>query len=74
MAERKSIWLNTAVTVVIINVASKCGNTPQYEAIQKFHEAHGKDIIVLGFPANDFGAQEPAQMVKSQNFVKRTMV
>ncbi len=57
--------------VVIINVASKCGNTPQYEAIQKFHEAHGKDIIVLGFPANDFGAQEPGSNGEIAEFCKK---
>jgi glutathione peroxidase len=45
--------------VIILNVASACGFTPQYADWQKFHEAHGKDIVVLGFPANDFGAQEP---------------
>ncbi|WP_229201236.1 glutathione peroxidase [Arcticibacterium luteifluviistationis] len=44
--------------VVVMNVASKCGYTPQYADWQKFHEEHGKDIIVLGFPANNFGAQE----------------
>ena len=45
--------------VVILNVASACGFTPQYADWQKFHELRGKDIVVLGFPSNDFGAQEP---------------
>ncbi len=45
--------------LVVLNVASKCGFTPQYADWQKFHEEHGKDIIVLGFPANNFGGQEP---------------
>ncbi len=45
--------------VVLLNVASKCGYTPQYADWQKFHEAYGKDIVVLGFPANNFGGQEP---------------
>lgn len=46
--------------ILIINVASKCGNTPQYEALQKLYEANkSKDFVILGFPANDFGAQEP---------------
>ncbi|WP_341227651.1 glutathione peroxidase [uncultured Arcticibacterium sp.] len=44
--------------VVVMNVASKCGYTPQYADWQKFHKEHGEDIIVLGFPANNFGAQE----------------
>ena len=45
--------------VVLLNVASKCGFTPQYTDWQKFHEEHGQDIVVLGFPANNFGGQEP---------------
>ena len=42
-----------------MNVASKCGNTPQYADLQKFHEQYGSKVTVLGFPANNFGAQEP---------------
>lgn len=45
--------------VVIVNVASKCGYTPQYADWQKFHEKYGDKIVVLGFPANDFMSQEP---------------
>lgn len=46
--------------VVIVNVASKCGLTPQYEGIQKFYEEYkSKDVVVLGFPANNFLFQEP---------------
>jgi glutathione peroxidase len=45
--------------IVILNTASKCGYTSQYEDWQKFHELHGEKIVVLGFPANNFGAQEP---------------
>ncbi len=45
--------------VVILNTASKCGYTPQYADWQKFHEEYGKEIVVLGFPANNFGSQEP---------------
>ena len=46
-------------TVVLINVASKCGFTPQYADWQKFHEKYGSKVAVLGFPANDFMSQEP---------------
>ncbi len=45
--------------VLIVNTASKCGYTPQYDDLQKLHETHGDKIIVLGFPANNFGGQEP---------------
>jgi glutathione peroxidase len=46
--------------LLIVNVASKCGLTPQYEALEKLYEAQrDRGLVVLGFPANDFGAQEP---------------
>lgn len=46
--------------VLVVNVASQCGLTPQYEALQALHEARkGEGFTVLAFPANDFGAQEP---------------
>jgi len=45
--------------VLLVNVASKCGFTPQYEELQKLHELYGNKVAVLGFPANNFGQQEP---------------
>ena len=45
--------------VVLLNVASKCGYTSQYADWEQFHEKHGNDVVVLGFPANNFGGQEP---------------
>lgn len=45
--------------VLLVNVASRCGYTPQYEDLQNLHEQYGDKIAVLGFPANDFGGQEP---------------
>jgi glutathione peroxidase len=46
--------------VLIVNVASFCGFTPQYSGLQKLHETYGdKGLVVLGVPCNDFGAQEP---------------
>src|SRR6478609_9525237 len=45
--------------LLIVNTASKCGKTPQYEDLQKLHEQHGKQVAVLGFPANNFLRQEP---------------
>ncbi len=44
--------------VLIVNVASKCGYTYQYEGLQKLHELYGNKVAVLGFPANDFLFQE----------------
>ena len=46
--------------VLIVNVASKCGLTPQYAGLEALYKAHADDgLVILGFPANDFGAQEP---------------
>ena len=46
--------------VLVVNVASFCGLTPQYTDLEKLHEAYGaKGLVVLGVPCNDFGAQEP---------------
>ena len=46
--------------LLIVNVASKCGLTPQYEGLEKIYEQYkGQGLVVAGFPANDFKAQEP---------------
>lgn len=46
--------------ILIVNVASECGYTPQYAELQALFEKHkDKGLVILGFPANDFGAQEP---------------
>lgn len=45
--------------VLIVNVASKCGNTPQYEALQKLYEKHKDKLVIIGFPCNQFLGQEP---------------
>ncbi len=45
--------------LLIVNVASKCGYTKQYAQLQELHENFGDKVVVLGFPANNFGGQEP---------------
>jgi glutathione peroxidase len=45
--------------LLLVNVASQCGNTPQYADLEKLHEEFGDKVVVLGFPANNFGSQEP---------------
>lgn len=46
-------------TLLIVNTASECGYTPQYKDLQQLHEQYGDKVVVLGFPANNFGGQEP---------------
>lgn len=55
--------------LMIVNVASACGLTPQYEALEKVYETYrDKGFQVLGFPANDFGAQEPGTNAEIKEF------
>jgi peroxiredoxin len=56
----------------VVNTASKCGLTPQYEGLEKLYkdmmETHGDDFVVLGFPCNQFAGQEPEDNDKIQTF------
>ena len=45
--------------ILIVNTASKCGYTPQYAALEKLYEKYKGKMVIIGFPANNFGAQEP---------------
>jgi glutathione peroxidase len=55
--------------VLVVNVASKCGLTPQYTALEVLHREYGdKGLAVIGFPCNDFGAQEPGTELEIQTF------
>ena len=57
--------------LLVVNVASKCGLTPQYEGLEKLYETKkGDGLEVLGFPANDFGAQEPGSHEEIVEFCK----
>jgi glutathione peroxidase len=56
---------------LVVNVASKCGYTPQYKGLEKLHEElKDKGFAVLGFPSNDFGAQEPGSAEEIREFCK----
>ncbi|KQS31227.1 glutathione peroxidase [Dyadobacter sp. Leaf189] len=58
--------------VVILNVASKCGYTKQYADWEKFNKEHGDKVVVLGFPANNFGGQEPGTSEEIATFCSAT--
>ncbi len=55
--------------VLVVNTASKCGNTPQYEQLEQLYEHYGnKDFTIIGFPANNFGNQEPGSNADIEEF------
>ena len=54
--------------MLIVNVASACGYTPQYQQLQELHEHFSDKLAVIGFPCNDFGAQESGSEAEIQAF------
>ncbi|WP_292993090.1 glutathione peroxidase [Nitrosomonas sp.] len=59
--------------LLIVNTASKCGYTPQYEGLEKLHTQYEKQgLVVLGFPSNDFMGQEPGTETEIQEFCHLT--
>jgi glutathione peroxidase len=55
--------------VLIVNTASKCGNTPQYEKLQALYDQYkSKNFVIIGFPANNFGDQEPGSNKEIKEF------
>lgn len=54
--------------VMIVNTASKCGNTPQYKQLEAMYEKYGNELVIIGFPANNFGAQEPGTAAEIKKF------
>ncbi|WP_414675571.1 glutathione peroxidase [Marivirga sp.] len=57
--------------ILIVNTASKCGYTPQYADLQELHESFGDKVTVLGFPANNFGGQEPGSDQQIAQFCEK---
>lgn len=57
--------------VLIVNTASECGFTKQYKDLQALHEQYGEDLVIIGFPANNFGGQEPGSNEEIQGFCEK---
>lgn len=58
--------------IMIVNTASKCGNTPQYKDLEAIYEKYkSKNLIIIGFPANNFGAQEPGTNTEIATFCQK---
>lgn len=59
--------------ILVVNTASKCGNTPQYDGLEKLYDQYGEDgLVVLGFPSNDFLGQEPGTEEQIEEFCRLT--
>jgi glutathione peroxidase len=58
--------------VLVVNTASKCGNTPQYAELEKMYQKYkGQNFTIIGFPANNFGKQEPGTNTEIADFCKK---
>lgn len=76
LASEETVNLDEAYAgkvVLVVNTASKCGNTPQYDGLEKLYQEYGEDgLVVLGFPSNDFFGQEPGTEQEIQDFCRLT--
>ncbi len=57
--------------ILVVNTASKCGFTPQYEGLEKLYESKKKDLVIIGFPSDNFGGQEFEQDTAISSFCKK---
>lgn len=57
--------------ILFVNVASKCGFTPQYEGLQELHEQYGEKLTIIGLPCNQFGKQEPGTKDEIVSFCQK---
>lgn len=58
--------------ILVVNVASKCGYTPQYEDLQMLYNAYKDRLVIIGFPCNQFGSQEPGSEATIEEFCSAT--
>ncbi|MBA2561565.1 MAG: glutathione peroxidase [Chitinophagaceae bacterium] len=57
--------------ILVVNTASECGYTPQYELLEKLYDKYNDKLVIVGFPANNFGGQEPGSNLEIQEFCKK---
>jgi glutathione peroxidase len=57
--------------ILIVNTASECGFTPQYEDLEKLYDTYKNKLVIVGFPANNFGGQEPGSNQEIATFCKK---
>ncbi|MBE8723220.1 glutathione peroxidase [Sphingobacterium pedocola] len=57
--------------ILIVNTASKCGFTKQYKELQELHTLYGEEVVIIGFPANNFGNQEAGTNAEIQSFCEK---
>jgi glutathione peroxidase len=57
--------------ILVVNTASKCGLTPQYEELEKLYATHKDKLVIIGFPANNFAEQEPGTNAEISDFCKK---
>ena len=73
LGERENLCQYAGKVVLVVNTASQCGYTPQYKGLQALHEKYkSKGLVILGFPSNDFGKQEPGTEKEIAEFCDRT--
>ena len=57
--------------ILVVNTASKCGNTPQYDDLENLYKKYKDKLVIVGFPANNFGGQEPGTNTEIEEFCKK---
>ncbi len=57
--------------IMIVNTASQCGNTPQYAELEKLYQQYKTKLVIVGFPANNFGGQEPGSNAEIKEFCSK---
>jgi glutathione peroxidase len=69
--ETKSLVTFKGKKMLFVNTASQCGFTPQYTELQQVHEDYGDKLVIIGFPANNFGGQEPGANSEIKSFCQK---